>query len=323
MPNRWTAALIALSITAFGGAVVADAEAQTMQAGQTFRDCSDCPEMVVVPAGSFLMGSSAEDTARDLNLLPIWGTWIARIFFLTAREHPQHPVTIARPFALGKYLVTRAEFATFVRETGYSMASWGCIVIENHRIKRGTAASWEHPDFTQTDRDPVLCVSWNDAQAYVAWLNAKLQRAGKISTEGNGPYRLPSEAEWEYAARAGTRMARWWGDVLDAGDADCDGCGSQWDNKQTAPVGNFSPNPFGLYDMLGNASEWTADCANGSYTGAPEDGTAWTTGNCAQRINRGGGWDGDPFPIRSAARAWEDAGEFINDVGFRVARTLP
>jgi formylglycine-generating enzyme required for sulfatase activity len=321
MPNRWSAALIALSIVAFGGAAVADPEAQTMQSGQTFRDCSDCPEMVVVPAGSFIMGSSTDDTERDLKSVPYFEVMIARV--LAADEHPAHLVTFARPVAIGKYLVTRGEFAAFIRETGYAMASGECVVYVGRHYRTPSGVGWENPGFTQTDRDPVVCVSWNDAHAFIAWLNGKLPGPKATSTDGSGPYRLPSEAEWEYAARAGTQTAYWWGDAIGSGNAVCESCGTTWDQKRTAPVGSFRANPLGLYDMAGNASEWAWDCWSGSYVEAPGDGTARLVGDCAQRVVRGGNWDSEPWDLRSAHRARFLTGELANDIGFRVARTLP
>jgi formylglycine-generating enzyme required for sulfatase activity len=237
MPNHWIAAFIAVLVIAFGGVAVAGPEPPATQPSQTFRDCPGCPEMVMVPAGTFLMGSSEAETARDLHSnIPQDSIRTARDAF--AEEHPQHAVNIGRSLALGKYHVTREEFAAFVRDTGYS-ARGGCTLFANHRYERRADAGWQNPGFTQTDRDPVVCVIWQDAKAYVAWLNEKVR--GQRPTPDDGPYRLPSEAEWEYAARAGTRTARWWGDAMGSGQANCDGCGSRWDKKQTAPVGSFEP----------------------------------------------------------------------------------
>jgi formylglycine-generating enzyme required for sulfatase activity len=169
-------------------------------------------------------------------------------------------------------------------------------------------------------------VSWYDAQAYVAWLNAKVaKRAMKPGTAG--PYRLPSEAEWEYAARGGTTSARWWGNGVGTGNANCNGCGSRWDGRDLAPVNSFGPNPFGLYDMLGNVWQWTEDCWNDSYIGAPADGRARVSGACEERVMRGGSWSSLPIFVRSAARNRNAMSgrdfDYANYVGFRVARTLP
>jgi formylglycine-generating enzyme required for sulfatase activity len=321
LADLWVAVSALLVAIALSGAAAAPSEAQPMRAGQMFRDCSDCPEMVVVPAGSFTMGSSAADTTQVLKSVPFYAGGMARA--ATATEQPDHRVTIARPFALGKYLVTRGEFAAFVHETGYLIPTGDCFISINLSYRKLAGAGWEHPGFPQTERDPVLCVSWQDAEAYVGWLNGKLRGPASASTKGSGPYHLPREAEWEYAARAGTQTARWWGDAIGAGNADCKGCGSQWDNKRTAPVGSFRPNPFGLYDMLGNAWEWTADCWNDSYEAAPEDGTSWTTGDCWKRVARGGDWENQPWVLRSAARTKFDTLEVANFVGFRVAKALP
>jgi formylglycine-generating enzyme required for sulfatase activity len=308
----------ALSVV-LGGAAIAGPEQQTAQAGQTFRDCSDCPEMVVIPAGSFLMGSSAEEAARDLEYVVPKGEIKGAQWYMTS-ENPQHEVSFSRAFALGKYPVTQAEFATFVHETGYS-AENGCTVWIDHTYPVRPDAGWENPGFSQTDRDPVVCVNRQDIKAYLAWLNGKLR--GGVPSEGDGPYRLPSEAEWEYAARAGTRTARWWGGPVGSGNANCDGCGSHWDKQQTAPAGSFRANPFGLADMLGNAWESTEDCWNEKYVGAPEDGRAWTTGMCDSRVMRGGAWMSHPWILRAANRSRARLTERTNYIGFRVAKALP
>ena len=270
------------------------------------------------------MGSSAADTARDLEAIePYDDAQHSEARFAEsylAFERPQHQVSIGRSFALGKYRVTRGEFAAFVRETGYT-AVVGCTLWINHRYPVHPNAGWQNPGYTQTDLDPVVCVSWYDAKAYIAWLNGKLH--DRLPADGDGPYRLPSEAEWEYAARAGTRTARWWGDAIGSSNADCDGCGSRWDKKQTAPAGSFQTNPFGLSDVLGNASEWTEDCWNETYSGAPQDGSAWTTGMCELRVRRGGDWANLPWLLRSADRTRGKPNDGTNYIGFRVAKTLP
>ncbi|WP_158240848.1 formylglycine-generating enzyme family protein [Telmatospirillum siberiense] len=311
--------LIAVLIFAPGGEAVADPEAKTvMPAGQTFRDCPDCPEMVVIPAGSIAIGSSDADTERDLESMPQDETAIDKQSLVM--EHPQHSVTIGRSFALAKFLVTRGEFAAFVRETGYSINS-KCTVLVDHRYQERAEAGWQNSGFSQTDRDPVVCISWQDAKAYVAWLNGKLRDRSLMA--GNGSYRLPSEAEWEYAARAGTQTARWWGDSIGSGNANCDGCGSRWDRKQTSPVDSFRANPFGLHDMLGNAWEWMEDCWNESYAGAPADGSAWMAGNCERRVMRGGGFANRPWVLRSAHRSKFAPNRSSNYIGLRVAKMLP
>ena len=159
---------------------------------------------------------------------------------------------------------------------------------------------------------PVINVSWDDAQAYVSWLSAQTGAA----------YRLPSEAEWEYAARAGTVTKYHWGDGVGANRANCDGCGSRWDGERTAPVGSFAPNAFGLHDMHGNVLERTQDCWNGSYRDAPSDGSAWIRVDCGERVRRGGSWINSPRHLRSANRSWNITSSRDIGSGFRVARTL-
>jgi formylglycine-generating enzyme required for sulfatase activity len=199
-------------------------------------------------------------------------------------------VRIEKPFLVGKFEVTFEEYDACVRAGACACCpddfGWG----------RG--------------RQPVIYMSWNDAQDYVAWLS---KRTGKA-------YRLLSEAEWEYAAQAGTGRAATV--RKGANEANCDGCGSRWDGKQTAPVGSFPPNAFGLHDLLGNVWEWTADCWNEGHAGAPGGGTARTSGDCSLRVLRGGSWYIHPRLARSAFRLWDTAVNRIDVNGFRVARTL-
>ena len=210
--------------------------------GEVFRDCPECPELVVVPPGSFEMGSPSGEANRDDD------------------EGPVHRVTFERPFAVGVYEVTFGE--------------WDACVS-------GGGCGGYRPDDEGWGRGnrPVVNVSWDDVKAYVDWLT------GKTGEE----YRLLSEAEWEYVARAGTRTAYWWGDDFGQNRANCHGCGDSY--RPTAPVGSFSANPFGLHDVHGNVWEWVEDCWNDSYDGAPSDGSAWESGNCERRVLRGGSWD--------------------------------
>jgi formylglycine-generating enzyme required for sulfatase activity len=258
----------------------------------SFKECSNCPQMVVVRAGSFKMGSPANESGRG------------------ADEDPQHDVTIANPFAVGKFDVTRDEFAAFVSDTGYDAGSKCYIWTGQWTEKEGF--SWRNPGFEQTGSHPVVCVSWSDSQAYVNWLNKKTSK----------DYHLLSESEWEYAARAGSTTTYYWGDETGTNNANCGGCGSQWDNKGTAPVGSFKPNAFGLYDMAGNVWEWTEDCYRDSYIGAPANGSPWTSGDCSRRVARGGSWYGFPRYLRSALRLGLTAGYRYDLIGFRVGRTL-
>ena len=241
-------------------------------AGESFSECPHCPEMVVVPAGDFLMGSP-DGKGSD-------------------NEHPQHKVTVAKPFAVGKLEVTFDQ--------------WDACVVQ-----RGCSAVTDDRDWGRGSR-PVINVSWDDAKTYVAWL-AKL--TGKS-------YRLLTEAEWEYSARAGAATDYSWGGAIGGGNANCDGCGSQWDNTQTAPAGSFKPNAFGFYDMHGNVWEWVEDCYESGYWGAPDDGSARTNGECSSRVLRGGSWYNFPRILRSAFRLGIVPSSRNVGIGFRLARTL-
>ena len=209
------------------------------------------------------------------------------------REGPQHEVTIGSKFAVGVYEVTFDE--------------WDACVS-------GGGCGGYRPDDEGWGRGgrPVINVSWEDARAYAEWL----------SGETGESYRLLSESEWEYVARAGTVTRFWWGDSIGSNRVNCDGCGSRWDNKSTSPVGSFSANAFGLHDVHGNVWEWVEDCWNGSYDGAPGDGTAWEGGNCSSRVLRGGSWFDYPHLLRSADRHRDGAGNRYLISGFRVARTF-
>ena len=282
----------------------------TAQAGSRFRDCPECPEMVVVPAGSFLMGSPDTEEGRVGN------------------EGPVHRVTIGSSFAVGVYEVTVSEFGRFVDATGHSAGNV-CYALQDDVFAHRNGFSWRNPGFGQDGSHPAVCVNWEDAKAYVAWLS-------RITGER---YRLPSEAEWEYAARAGTRTARWWGEGESGQCAHANGAdaslGYSWvigcsdGHSQTAPVGNFRANAWGLHDVLGNAWEWTEDCWNGNYRSAPSDGSAWEYGDCDVHVLRGGSWNEEPRSLRSSVRLWSDTDTIdftirIRDslTGFRVARTL-
>jgi len=160
---------------------------------------------------------------------------------------------------------------------------------------------------------PVINVSWDDAQEYVAWFSGM---TGKT-------YRLLSEAEFEYAARAGTQTAYSWGDEIGQGNANCVSCGSKWDGRETSPAGSFEPNAFGLYDMHGNVNSWTEDCIHNDYNGAPQDGSAWLAdGDCGRRVFRGGSWYDDPRSLRAASPDWTASASRNVGLGFRVGRTL-
>jgi len=314
---------------AFVGALANEPAAQktaTGKPGDVFRDCPDCPEMVVIPAGSFMMGSSASEKtwAATHGLHDGFGggapqhKLLRQDFALAvADETPQHKVSL-RFFALGKYDVTRREYAAFVSETAHSSDS-GCYDNGNPNSPKRNGASWQHPGFEQTDNDPVICVSWEDAQAYVSWLILKLQPSGSASDDG--PYHLPTESEWEYAARAGTTSRFWWGD--DESTAAAHAWYKENSGGRTHPVGLKPANRFGLYDMAGNVWQWTQDCYAESYANAPTDGSAAEMGNECLRVDRGGSWYYPTWLLRPATRERNPADYRDKVMGFRVARTLP
>ena len=266
-------------------------------------ECISLVELVVVPSGTYRMGSPSGESQRGAN------------------EGPVHRVRIGRAFAVGVKEVTRGEFGRFVSETGRSMGN-ACWTYEGGEWKERSGRSWRNPGFSQTDEHPVVCVNWDDAKAYVGWLSEKTGQA----------YRLLSESEWEYVARAGTGTSRYWGEgesgqcrYANGADASTNfdwrtGCNDG--HAETSPVGSYEANGFGLHDVLGNVLEWVEDCWNESYAGAPTDGSAWESGDCSLRVLRGGSWYDLPRRLRSANRLWNPTGLRNNFVGFRVARTL-
>ena len=241
--------------------------------GAIIRDCAACPELVVVPAGSFRMGDLSGGGDAD--------------------EGPVRRVDIPQPFAVAKYETTFAQWDACA-------AAGAC--------RRGVGDI----GFGR-DRRPVILVSWEDAQTYTDWLS-------RLTGE---PYRLPSEAEWEYAARAGSGARYPWGNDIGRGQANCDGCGSPWDDDRSAPVGSFPANAFGVHDVVGNVYEWVADCAHLSYDGAPSDGSVRApAAACTSRMMRGGSWNSLPRAARLANRVRNPAGYRDINIGFRVARSL-
>jgi formylglycine-generating enzyme required for sulfatase activity len=237
--------------------------------GETFRDCDACPEMTVVPAGRFEMGSGNHG----------------------AEERPVHEVAIPRDFGIGVYEVTAGE--------------WDACVTDG--------ACRQSPQADTGEKMPAANISWDDAQDYVTWLSAKTGEK----------YRLPSEAEWEYAARAGTATAYWWGDEGGKGSASCADCGNPWDGERASPAGSFAANPFGLFDVHGNVWEWVQDCWNPDYEGATADGSSRTSGDCRARVLRGGGWSLGQEYLRSSRRTHYDHDVRYPLHGLRVARDLP
>ena len=264
--------------------------------GFIIRDFPDGPEMVLIPPGTFLMGAPEEESKRE------------KAGDRDDHARPVHRVTITRPFLLGRYPITRGQFAAFVRATDSPFTEW------------------RDPGFEQDDSHPVVNISHDVAMDYIEWASSLCDKE----------YRLPSEEEWEYGARAGTVMA---------------GCEEAWRNANvadealrrsrngksdpdryfpvddgyafTSPVGSFPPNAFGLYDMLGNVLEWCADGWNKNYDGAPSDGSAWKTEDIWQaRCLRGGSWDSSPRNVRAVHRSWDKPGNRVMDTGFRVARQI-
>lgn len=274
--------------------------------GSIFQDCNEgdkCPEMVVIPSSrpGILIGSpTSENGHRD--------------------SERQHAVTI-QAFAIGRYEVSVAEYRACVAEAACRAPEW----LEpggQHNVETGSSSYYRaHGAAVTGDRQPVVGVGHDDAVGYAAWLSKRTGHA----------YRLPSEAEWEYAARAGTTTAYWWGDDIRQGErtrASCLGCGSEWDGKSLAPVDAFEPNPWGLHNVHGNVWEWAADFYCGDYESSPNDGTARAADDCAKRdapglrVLRGGSSFYDPLLSRAAIRLRNSA-DFRNiSVGFRVARTL-
>jgi formylglycine-generating enzyme required for sulfatase activity len=285
------------------------ASGQAPGAFQAFRDCADCVEMVALPGGTFTMGSPAGEAGRGSD---------------------EDQVSVTLPgFAISRFPVTRGEYAAFVAATGRATQG-GCYT---DRVTKGSwavdaAGTWRDPAFAQTDRHPVVCVDWADAEAYARWMK---QRTGQ-------DYRLISEAEYEYANRGGRQSTYFWGTDGNTGCAYANGADATlkrafpdktWSfascddgYERTSPVGAFSANPFGLFDITGNVWSWTADCYVSSYGSNPRNGQPNTTGGCAYRVIRGGSWYDNPQFLRSANRHGYAPTVRINYVGFRLSRTL-
>jgi len=273
--------------------------------GTAFRDCENCPEMVVIPAGSFVMGTPAEAGTLAIQ--------------------------IPHAFALGRNEVTRGEYARFIADSGHEPRP-GCRNWDPElaRFNDDARRSWQNPatPVEPVDDHPVTCVNFADARAYVEWL----------ARETGERYRLPSEAEWEYAARSGTTTQRPWGDAPEDGcefantyDVTADaayrlgwphaGCRDGF--ADLARVGLLQANSFNLHDMIGNVQEWVQDCATDSFIGRPRDARAWEwLGGCKRRIQRGGSWLTPPDGSRSAYRVAASEGDRSDDTGFRIAKDL-
>lgn len=293
----------------------------TMISGQIFKDCAGCPEMVVIPAGSFMQGSPKSEAGRDDS------------------EGPQHAVTLMQ-FAMGKTEVTVGQFRGFVSATSYMSDAetsadekTGCKVWPTSNdggLDWQAGRNWRNPGWNVKENEPVVCVSHNDARAYIHWLS---------SSTGKG-YQLPSESQWEYAARGGTNTSRYWGDTASNAcayanvlDQTLGPDGGKWETPHpckdgyffVAPVGSYRANAFGLHDMIGNVWEWTEDCWHPSYeSGGPTDGSSWTSGYyCALKVVRGGSWIDEQDRSRAAKRFVGKTADRSVVFGFRLARTLP
>jgi formylglycine-generating enzyme required for sulfatase activity len=330
------------------------AEECSLRPKDLFEECDKCPEMIVVPAGSFTMGSPPSELGRDTD------------------EGPQRSVTIGKPFAVGRFAVTFDEWdacvadggctiepapyqlklkqaaedraraalkeaeAEFDRETelvrlsvaskaalDYATANRNSAAAKLKQAQVDTAQAALN-GYKPSDngwgrgRRPVINVSWDHAKAYVAWLSRKTGKS----------YRLLSEAEREYVTRASTTTPFWWGAAISTSQANYDGAftyggGSRGESREkTAPVDTFQPNAWGLFQVHGNVWEWVEDCYHDSYADAASDGSAWVSGDCSRRVVRGGSWHNDPGRLRSAVRYWGPTGSWGDYLGIRVARTL-
>ena len=269
-----------MAVVLAAATVALPAAVEAQNPGDTFRDCGECPEMVVVPSGSFMMGSPESEEGRGDD------------------EGPVRRVTIGYRLAVGMFEVTFRE--------------WDACVSD------GGCGGYRPDDEWGRYEHPVIEVSWKNAKGYVEWLRRK---TGKR-------YRLLSEAEWEYVARAGTTTPFHTGRTISTEQANYNGNYTYGSGREgayrerTTPVGSFEPNGFGVYDVHGNVWEWVEDCWNISYRRAPTDGSAWLRGDCDSRVLRGGSWGDRPEGLRSADRSWSTTGGRNDFFGFRVARTL-
>jgi formylglycine-generating enzyme required for sulfatase activity len=322
------AVLVCIALSSVSGAMAGQSPAQHASdppVAAAIRDCDTCPELVLIPAGEFLMGADIAQP-RKLGLPEFWAT----------REQPVTHVTIERAFYLGRYEVSRGEFARFAAATGYSPAP-GCWHFVGSEWLFDETRNWQDAGIDQNDEHPVTCINWLDAQAYLTWLSATTGKA----------YRLASEAEWEYAVRAGTQTVYWFGDdpariceFVNLGDITTrERFG--WDETEIkyemmdnwkgedcrdgyaamAPVYETAANPFGLHGMLGNANEWVADCWNDDHSEASGDQAARLIGaDCGLRVMRGQGWTAIAASTRPAFRLKMNATDRRFTFGFRVAR---
>jgi formylglycine-generating enzyme required for sulfatase activity len=296
-------------------AIVASVGLYAPAAGQAA--CDVCPGVVTAPSGRFLMGSPPDELERE--------SWDV------GSESPRHEVLVPRPFGIGRHQVTRGEFAQYVRATRYP-TDGGCHVFDGIDWRLDPTASWRSPGFDQADDHPVVCVSWLDAMAYVGWLNL---RGG----DGTARWRLPTEAEREYAARAGTSTPFWWGAMITPADANYDTrdvypAGMQPAEPQrapyrgaTVPASAFAANAWGLHNVHGNVWEWTADCHVPTYADKPAELSADASRpridrGCDRRALRGGAFNRHPKTLRAAYRTGLDPKFRGHSIGLRVVRDL-
>lgn len=282
-----------------------------------------CPEMVALPSGEFQMGANEEDwkilsSMDKLSLAFMFAPLTYKI------ESPQHLVKI-RGFALGRYDITKEQFALFATETKF--VGKGCNALYPGGINSNKEADWSNPWFSQTDKDPVVCVSWDDSQKYITWLNFKLPPE-------TPKYRLPTSEEWEYAARAGTTTPTYWNEIsknckfanigdLQSKKVDFTGYNTSIEiapcddgYATTSPVGVFPPNPWGLYDMLGNVDQFTQNCATQFSMDLP-----FMT-QCRNHLVRGSTWTSNPSSVRAAHKSNSESNIRTMATGFRVARDI-
>jgi formylglycine-generating enzyme required for sulfatase activity len=302
-------AVLALVLMGLAGYSTLAQAGSTYKPGEVFHECAGCPEMVVIPAGSFMMGALPNQP--------------------DSYEGAQRQITLPKAFAAGRYAVTRAQYEAFVRATNRPPAKLCYSDFVSHDVwAPQDGLTWENPGFPQGPDHPAVCVSWDDAEAYVQWLNTKTP----------GGYRLLSEAEWEYAARAGTTTPFIWGTDPNQHCAYANGQDLTVHEKNptwvtstcsdgayyTAPVGSYKPNAFGLYDMFGNVWQWGQDCfVTGGLSVVHADGSPNEPAACSMRVNRGGGWADPPTRFRPTFRGRNLPYAGYTEMGFRVAKTLP
>lgn len=318
---RWSGLALILGTLAGVGAASGQTDLR-VSPGAVLKDCAECPELVVIAPGTFIMGSTADETERG-------GVREQD----RTREQPPRQVTISTGFALGRFELTVGEWRAFIDETGRAPGDV-CITWDQSENAWGNVngADWWNVGYEQSDRHPIGCLDLADTQAYLDWLSEKTGQT----------YRLPTEAEWEYAARGGTSTLQYWSDdmedicqhanVSDLDRADLHGGLAENPTRYfkcrdghayASPVGSYPANPFGLYDMVGNIWEWVPDCFVVGYDGAPTDGSAWLdVENCDRHIVRSGGWYARNWFNRPAARSREPVEFRASTLGLRVLREL-